>query len=100
MGCSSAWWSTAFGRQGPEVRILSPRSVKPMIETLARKYIILLECQVIDIPLHSETHQELVVYKALYNCKEFGNNRLSGRPISTFLAAAQGHHGNGKPIDD
>jgi hypothetical protein len=41
--------------------------------------------QVIDIALHSETLEEMVVYKALYHSNEFGSNRLWVRPKSMFL---------------
>jgi len=41
--------------------------------------------EVIGIALHSETHEELVIYKALYNSEEFGNNALFARPKSMFL---------------
>ncbi len=41
--------------------------------------------QVIDIALHSETYEEMVIYKALYHCEKFGNNRLWVRPKSMFL---------------
>lgn len=41
--------------------------------------------QVIGIAHHSETLEELVVYKALYNSKKFGNNSLWVRPKKMFL---------------
>lgn len=40
---------------------------------------------VIGIARHSETLEELVVYRALYNSKEFGNNALWIRPKKIFL---------------
>ncbi len=41
--------------------------------------------EVIGLARHSETLEELVIYKALYNSKEFGNNALWVRPKSMFL---------------
>ncbi len=40
--------------------------------------------QVIGIAKHSETLEELVVYQALYESKEFGNNAIWVRPASMF----------------
>ncbi len=34
---------------------------------------------------HSETLEELVVYRALYNSEEFGKNALWARPKKMFL---------------
>lgn len=41
--------------------------------------------EVIGIARHSETLEELVVYKALYKSKEFGDKVLWVRPKSMFL---------------
>ncbi len=41
--------------------------------------------EVIGIARHSETLEELVVYKALYNSEEFGNNSLWARPKEMFF---------------
>jgi len=41
--------------------------------------------EVIGVALHSETQEEMVVYKALYECEEFGNYRLWVRPSKMFL---------------
>ena len=41
--------------------------------------------EVIGIALHSETLEELVVYKALYDSREFGKNALFVRPKLMFL---------------
>ncbi|MFC1701003.1 DUF1653 domain-containing protein [Patescibacteria group bacterium] len=41
--------------------------------------------EVIGLARHSETLEELVIYKALYDSKEFGNNALWARPKSMFL---------------
>lgn len=41
--------------------------------------------EVIGIARHSETLEELVVYKALYDSPEFGTNSLWVRPKKMFL---------------
>ena len=41
--------------------------------------------EVIGLARHSETLEELVVYRALYDSKEFGKNALWVRPKSMFL---------------
>ena len=41
--------------------------------------------QVIGIARYSETLEELVVYQALYNSAEFGNQALWVRPKKMFL---------------
>jgi len=41
--------------------------------------------EVIGVARDSETDEELVVYKALYDSPEFGNNALWVRPKSMFL---------------
>ncbi len=41
--------------------------------------------EVIGLARHSETLEELVIYKALYDSKEFGNNTLWVRPKVMFL---------------
>lgn len=40
--------------------------------------------EVIGTARHSETLEELVVYKALYTSTEFGENALWVRPLKTF----------------
>jgi len=40
--------------------------------------------KVIGIAKHSETLEELVVYQALYESKEFGNNAIWVRPAKIF----------------
>jgi len=42
------------------------------------------EYEVIGIAHHSETLEELVVYRALYNSEEFGSNVLWVRPVQMF----------------
>jgi cyclomaltodextrinase / maltogenic alpha-amylase / neopullulanase len=41
--------------------------------------------EVIGVARHSETLEELVIYKALYESKEFGENSLWVRPLANFL---------------
>jgi len=41
--------------------------------------------QVVGFALHSETLEELVVYKALYDSKKFGKNSLWVRPKKMFF---------------
>jgi len=43
------------------------------------------EYEVICEAFHSETLEELVVYKALYNSPEFGENAIWVRPKEMFL---------------
>jgi hypothetical protein len=41
--------------------------------------------EVIGIARHSETLEELVVYRGLFNSPEFGQDALWVRPLSMFL---------------
>ena len=41
--------------------------------------------EVIGVARHSETREELVVYKALYDTEEFGKNSLWVRPKKMFF---------------
>ncbi|MFC1727066.1 DUF1653 domain-containing protein [Patescibacteria group bacterium] len=41
--------------------------------------------EVIGVARHSETLEELVVYKALYESKDFGKDALWVRPLKMFL---------------
>ena len=41
--------------------------------------------EVIGVGRHSETLEEYVIYKALYDSEEFGNNSIWIRPKSMFL---------------
>jgi hypothetical protein len=43
------------------------------------------EYQVIGVARHSETREKLVVYKALYEDKEFGKEALWVRPLEMFF---------------
>ncbi|HRD70404.1 MAG TPA: DUF1653 domain-containing protein [Legionella sp.] len=40
--------------------------------------------EIIAYALHSETQEELVVYKALYHCEQFGNHQMWVRPKAMF----------------
>lgn len=42
------------------------------------------EYEVLGIARHSETLEELVVYRALYDTKDFGKNSLWVRPKAMF----------------
>ena len=44
------------------------------------------EYEVIGIAKHSKTLKDLVVYKALHDSQEFGNNALWVRPLSVFIS--------------
>lgn len=41
--------------------------------------------EVIGIARHSETLEELVVYRALYDSPEFGKDQIWVRPLKMFL---------------
>ncbi len=41
--------------------------------------------EVIGIAHHSETLEEMVIYKALYHCDQFGSNHLWTRPKKMFF---------------
>ena len=45
--------------------------------------------EVIGTARHSETLEELVIYRALYNSSEFGNNALWVRPLTMFTEEIQ-----------
>ena len=51
--------------------------------------------EVIGLARHSETSEELVIYKALYDSEEFGKNALWARPKKMFLETV---NVNGKEI--
>lgn len=42
------------------------------------------EYEVLGLAHHSETLELLVIYKALYDSKEFGPNAIWARPLSMF----------------
>lgn len=41
--------------------------------------------EVIGVARHSETHEEMVIYKALYQCDKFGHNQVWVRPKEMFI---------------
>lgn len=41
--------------------------------------------EVIGLALHSETQEEMVIYKALYDCKNFGKSQVWVRAKNMFL---------------
>lgn len=41
--------------------------------------------EVIGQAIHSETREEMVIYKALYHCDEFGIDQLWVRPKAMFF---------------
>ena len=45
--------------------------------------------KVLGVGKHSETLSEFVVYQALYESKEFGNNAIWIRPKEMFLESVQ-----------
>ncbi len=51
--------------------------------------------EVMGMVLHSETLEEMVLYKALYNSSQFGKNRLWVRPARMF---AENVKVNGKSV--
>ena len=53
------------------------------------------EYEVIGIAHHSESLEELVVYRALYDSEEFGKNALWARPVEMFTETVER---NGKDV--
>jgi hypothetical protein len=51
---------------------------------------------VIGIARHSETLEEMVIYKALYHCEKYGNDHVWVRPKDMFFEQVI-HHGNSVP---
>ncbi len=41
--------------------------------------------EVIGLAIHSETREEMIIYKALYECEEFGFGKIWVRPKAMFL---------------
>lgn len=41
--------------------------------------------KVMTIARDSETHEEMVIYKGLYQCENFGWNPIWSRPVKMFL---------------
>lgn len=42
------------------------------------------EYELVGVGKHSETHETMVVYRALYESERFGNNALWVRPLELF----------------
>ncbi len=40
--------------------------------------------EVLFTAIHSETYEQMVVYKALYECEKFGTNSIWTRPAKMF----------------
>lgn len=51
--------------------------------------------EVISTAKHSETLEDLVIYKALYDSEEFGNNAIWARSLSSFQETIKA---NGKEV--
>ena len=45
--------------------------------------------EVIGVGHHSETLEELVIYRALYDSAEFGKNALWARPVESFIGSVE-----------
>ena len=45
--------------------------------------------EVIDIAHHSETLEDMVVYRALYECRDFGKYSLWVRPKKMFMGEVE-----------
>ena len=43
------------------------------------------EYEVIGVAKHTETLEDLVIYRALYKSEEFGDGALWARPVAMFL---------------
>jgi hypothetical protein len=52
--------------------------------------------ELIDFALHSETYDEMVIYKAMYESEKFGLNRIWVRPKTIFFENVE-HDGEWVP---
>jgi hypothetical protein len=41
--------------------------------------------EVLGQAIHSETYEDMVIYQALYDCEQFGPNRIWVRPATMFF---------------
>jgi hypothetical protein len=41
--------------------------------------------EVIGQAIHSETREEMIIYKALYHCEQYGSDQIWVRPKAMFL---------------
>ena len=48
--------------------------------------------EVIGVAIHSETYEEMIIYKALYECEKFGLNQTWVRPKKMFFENVE-HNG-------
>lgn len=53
--------------------------------------------KIITIARHSETQEEMVIYKGLYECEQFGWNPIWARPAKMFLETVQLDDGKAVP---
>jgi hypothetical protein len=54
------------------------------------------EYEVLGTAIHSETHEELVIYKALYETSDFPADTLWVRPLTMFTQMVE-HQGESLP---
>lgn len=52
--------------------------------------------EILHIALDSETHEEMIVYKALYHCDKLGSNQVYVRSKTMFFENVN-HHGQMVP---
>lgn len=52
--------------------------------------------EVISVGRDSETHEEMIIYKALYQCDQFGTNQVWVRPKTMFFEQVS-HNGISLP---
>lgn len=45
--------------------------------------------QLLSIARHSETHEEMAIYQALYTCDKFGSHQIWARPLQMFMETIQ-----------
>lgn len=60
-----------------------------MIEISPHNVIEINLYEIMGFARHSETHEDMVVYRALYHCDEFGDNQLWVRPKQMFFETLQ-----------
>lgn len=52
--------------------------------------------EVIGQAIHSETREEMIIYKALYHCEQYGSDQIWVRPKAMFFESVS-HNGNFVP---
>lgn len=45
--------------------------------------------EIIGTALHSETHEDMIVYRALYECEKYGLHQIWVRPAKMFFEKIQ-----------